>query len=371
MTISSTTSSPLGARPTPRRHALSKAYKVIGMCIVPLVAVYLLCIGYIWFNAPVISFDAIARLHAMLPKVSDDERAWPMYKKGVLAIADPDTVPGHMPKFENAILADDPTPDDAHRSKVRAWLLAHREGIDTIIAASSKPALGYVPIFGWHSEDADLFPSTTKVDTIDSATVADALFGIPTHQLPTLRTISKCLSTDSLFAVEDGDGARFVRNIKAMIALSHHAEEDHLLVSQLVGTSIRFQAFKRIVWALEWRPDALTDAQLRELASILRTIPQTAYQADLGGELLMLEDILQRTYSDDGEGNGWFNGENWLEDIRFIESMSGGRSNGSVRKNLSVSTMVVAVLMSPSRWSWSRPLVAPVCAATIASRAGA
>ena len=30
--------------------------------------------------------------------------------------------------------------------------------------------------------------------------------------------------------------------------------------------------------------------------------------------------------------------------------------------------MAVAVLMSPSRWSWSRPLVAPVCAATIASR---
>ena len=55
---------------------------------------------------------------------------------------------------------------------------------------------------------------------------------------------------------------------------------------------------------------------------------------------------------------------------RFIESMSGGRSNGSVRKNLSVSTMAVAVLMSPSRWCWSRPLVTPVCAAAFESASG-
>lgn len=87
-----------------------------------------------------------------------------------------------------------------------------------------------------------------------------------------------------MIALEDGDGARFIRDIKAMISLAHHAEEGKFLISQLVGSAIRSLALERVVLALEWRADAASDAELVQLAAILRAIPQEDYQVDLSIE---------------------------------------------------------------------------------------
>ena len=60
------------------------------------------------------------------------------------------------------------------------------------------------------------------------------------------------------------------------------------------------------IGAIEWKPAAFTDDQLRRMQAALRSVPPALERMDLAMERLMFEDAVQRFYSDDGNGDGWF-----------------------------------------------------------------
>ncbi len=269
-------------------------------------------VAYLSTQKPVISFDPIARFQAQLPKVAESDRAWPVYKAGLIALADPASRAGNSQnEFVELTYIDYGAADgsafvaDEHWEQQCKVLAERAAGIELLCRAARLPALGYVPSTRKNPEDANIFGS--KVGNYAHLESELPMVALLLPQLPKLRQVSKFLASDALFAIEQGDGARFVRDIDAIIGLSMHSEEDKTLISQLVGNAIRAVACERTHMALEWHPEVLTDEQLKGLATRLKSIPDSAYRVDLSMELLMLEDVIQRTFSDDGNGDGVFN----------------------------------------------------------------
>jgi len=285
-----------------------------------LATLYAIAALYLRANPPIISFDAHAAVLATMPDAPEGERAWPLYKRGLVALADPVPMPDSIEgrpggneavtrrvlKFhslggqEGAAL-----PGDASWEDQRQVFLARRDGIDQIVAGSRMKALGFRPGFALNADDAEVF--AVPSGRVESRTETQTLFSLLLPHLASLRTAAMLVSTDSLIAVEEGHGSRFVDDVEAMLRIADHAEEGKFLISQLVGSAIRTLAVQRVIMAIEWRPEALADADLDALARSLESIPATAFEADLSTEALGLRDFIQHTYSDDGEGDGYFN----------------------------------------------------------------
>ncbi|MCE9618954.1 MAG: hypothetical protein K8R92_03485 [Planctomycetes bacterium] len=304
------------AKRPPFDRALRQLRIAGGWSFVACILLYAGSIWYLWLQSPVITFDALERYLATFPMVAEQDRGWPIYKQGLIALADPimDTpdptrtdwrLPGSSLTFESlGIEQGNAIPNQASWTLQCKVMRERRAGIDAIVRAASMPALGYVPSTQPKLEDADIYGNYHS-----SFMRASHYFGFDI-ELPNAWTLcgaARFLGTDSLMSIEEGDGARFIRDINSMIRISHHAEEGMLVGSQHWGTSIRDFAFTRIIMAMEWRPDALSDDQLRQLADLLGSIPASDFELDLTTEPIAVQDFLQRAYSDNGSGDGVFN----------------------------------------------------------------
>ncbi len=277
------------------------------------------CIGaygcaviYLSTQRPVISFDALARLRASLPRVTESERAWPLYKRGLIALADPESRADNTTKsFEGLTFAafgsdaGGALEGDDDWARLCELLRERADGLDLLAEAAAKPALGYAIDTMLPPEDADICPLAAL--RTPSTTEAAPLLFVLLPYLTSFRTAAKLLASDALLASTTNDGARCTRDLLAILGMSIHVEEGNTLISQLVGSGLRSLACQRLVMVLESRPHALTDAQLQQLAATLRDFPDSAFQLELSTETLVIEDMLQRMYSDDGNGDGLFN----------------------------------------------------------------
>jgi hypothetical protein len=61
-----------------------------------------------------------------------------------------------------------------------------------------------------------------------------------------------------------------------------------------------------VVSVLEWKPEVFSDDQLKRIQAALLSVPPELEWFDLTVERMLFEDTVQRTYSDDGNGDGWF-----------------------------------------------------------------
>ncbi len=294
-----------------------------------LVAVYAIAVLGLRASPPVISFDATAQYLAKFPVAPEGDQAWPLYKRGLVALADPVPDGGAAPTTGRELTFKNlgPTegaalPGDPGWEQTRQAIVERQGGIDQIVAGSRKRALGYLPGFSRRLEDADVMHVGAR--SSGGSTSQQTMFSILLPQLSLIRRAATLVATDSLMAIERGHGQRFVDDVDAMLRLAVHVEEGHLLISQLVGTAIRALAFERVIMAMEWKPDALSDAQLDQLAEVLESIPASAFEADLSGEELGLMDFIQRTYSDDGAGDGYFNAAHGAALLHLMDGVTTG-----------------------------------------------
>ncbi len=340
------------AKRSPLDRALRTLRIAAGWCIVAVAIPYCVSIGYLYLNAPVISFDVTERLNALLPQVAEKDRGWPLFKQGMIALADPadGTATEWQPKRYKQIGDENfGFPGDAAWEREGEVLRERSAGFELLAQAAARPALGYRPVNQPREEDSDLIYWDGSAEPRVSSFPA---FTMLLPQLSLLRTAARLLGYDALHAIEEGDGARFVRDISAMIGLANQSEECKYLISQLVGTAIRSVACERITMALEWRPSALTSDQLAQLALLLRAIPASAYAVDLDAELIGLKDCIQRLYSDDGHGDGWFNpvyGDALLTELTAMSATTDSPSSAPLGSTVSVLFSPVGAALVASR----------------------
>lgn len=310
-----------GKRRSPLRLALRVALVVV--------AAYAAFAIYLATRPVVIAFDPVQKFRASLPKaVKPDDAAWPGYRDALVAMG----YRGSKQMNETVSKALGAKPGDEGWSIVRPWIDANQAAVASSRQAAKRPVFGFPLGEPYAGADAEFFkdspdPGFLNLDGRNREHFP--MFAMSLPHLSPARAVSLALMSDLFRAVESGDGERATADTEALIALSIQVPESRLLIADLVGMAIRRQAVTAVTAVLEWKPGVFTDVQLARMQAAMRSVPSALERIDLAAERLMFEDVVQRMYSDDGRGDGWFVPN--LAQLRGFLGLVEGSSAGSPR----------------------------------------
>ncbi len=292
---------------SPLRRAVRRFLTWTVRAIFAVTVLYLAFGAWLWFNEPVIRIDHVAVLRAMMPvAVSPEQAVWPDFRDQMVAMGLGADDPAHDSAGVEAMDAM-PYPGSEQWAGAREWLTANAAPLATLRDTTRRPVFGF-PI-GVPVSEADarllgkrLLPSASS----SSAASEFPMFSILLPHLAQLRTAARILAVDMFAAAEIGDGERATRDAEAGIALSIHAQEGRFLVNDLVGVSLRRMTLGRMMALLEWKPELFTDSQLARMQAAAMSVPAQLQHLNLDSERLGFNDVVQRMYTDNGNGDGWF-----------------------------------------------------------------
>lgn len=250
-------------------------------------------------SEPVIRHDYVTAMNAAARGVPANERAWPVYRDVLGALRPEDKSARHT---THDLLRTQP---GWERWPELCALVSERQPeIAALQRASAMPGLGYIA--GPVVDEADakalgLTPPDGPQGKHDP--IADAMVRVLIPHLGGMRRVSAWLAADARVAAEAGDGRRVVRGIAAIVRLAGQVQENRLIISQLVSLAILDLASQETRRCIERAPGAFTDADLRDIAHALAGAPADL-ALDISVESTMIRDLIQRVYSDDGNGGG-------------------------------------------------------------------
>lgn len=273
---------------------------------------------------PTITVDYFAQLNAATLATPVEQRAWPIYLDAIMILPDRPTAPDAQGGYQIDVGRVEPgTPD---------WDLAARYVQENALIVAQIRAATKLPIAGHvadRSTDFNLFfnfvyrPGRRPVDMpIAERAIAEqenqpqalrvfdgSLIGMTMPNLGVYSHFARLLTFDARLAASQGDASRVVANLQAVNALARHASDPSgMLFGQLVGNHIHgHNAYALGLIIANW-PGVLSDADLRTISesfSEWRANPSRHDDSiNLEGERAMMYDLLQRTYTDDGHGDG-------------------------------------------------------------------
>jgi hypothetical protein len=306
-------------------------FRAIGLAVLVAFVTYAAFAVYLATRPVVISLDAVQRFRESLPVGHGaDDAAWPGYRDALMAMG----YEKGVPKDEGIRDALGCRPGDDDWKSIAPWIDARQAPIIASRTASKRPVFG--------------FPVGHQLAPVDAALLGDAvtndpfgtdwrdrdhfpMFALTLPHYAVTRSLARVLSSDLFRAAETDDGARATEDVQALMALSMHVPEGRLVIGDLIGMAIRRIAATSIIGVLEWKPEVFTEQQLRRMQSSLRSVPVALERLDLASERLAFQDVVQRMYSDDGDGDGWFV-PTWsqLRLLNDLQGVSGGAFQGGV-----------------------------------------
>jgi len=149
--------------------------------------------------------------------------------------------------------------------------------------------------------------------------------------------MSMLLAADAVLAAESGDGTRATDDLIAMLRLAEITRQDGFVITEVVMMSMKQDAFDRTIDLLTLVPDSFSDADLARLAEILDSPVGTIAPLTYEGERIFFLDFIQRTYSDDGNGNG----------ILMLEGFESFNHNMPGNTGIGTMPSVVQALLAP------------------------
>lgn len=262
---------------------------VVGLVMI-LAAIYLYALILFWLGRPSPKHDYLADLNAVPASVSEEQRAWPVYRQALVSL-------GREPELPATIW---PEQGD---EKWRAWpeyLTAHQDDLQLVREAASRRNLGFVVATAIDPADVPLWPDMRGHP-------GEGLFVVLLPYLNELRRMSRVLHADAMQAAADGDWETFVADNTAIIGLADHAREHPVLIGDLVSFAILAIAFDDLNEVLHKQPQILTDGHLRDLAHRIASFAGGGVlRTRLEGERMFFRDFVQRAYTDNGRGDGRF-----------------------------------------------------------------
>jgi hypothetical protein len=307
------------------------SFKALGVLVLVLVVTYAVLAAryYGVKRGPVV--DYLPQFTAAARAVPEDQRAWPIYRQALL---DSQILSGDMR------LVFDARPGWRDWPAMAEHLRTHRDTLERFRQGATLDGLGLVPGLRISDEDIKLWPDMAMAAP-ESGLMADSMIGILLPQLGSMRSIAGFLVADARLAVAEGDGERAARNLIAVLRMAHQLREIPLLINDLVAMSIASHGTEEALQILYTNPVLFSDDDLRDLAHLLAGYPGDGEPlVRLEGERLFFEDVVQRLYSLDSDGNGVMVAGSLSE----LESLSGQVPTETVALNLAgpVASAVIA-----------------------------
>ncbi|MCH8824542.1 MAG: hypothetical protein IH984_13660 [Planctomycetes bacterium] len=249
---------------------------------------YLLGIVYFMLGQPDPKVDYVALLNVKSAAVPEHERAWPMYRAALLALGEP-------------LMHNSPRPGEDDWDEVGSYLRKHVDVFADVRRAAARPDLGFVIGFERDEQDFELWPDL--VPTMKDGPLDYSLFAILLPHLAEMRRLARLLALDAHRAAAESDIDTALADIEAMLGIASHVREAPILINDLVGNAVASLAMDTNGELLATYPDAFDDDQLRHLAHRLSVI-EPLFGVRFDGERFGWRDLVQRIYTDDGDGDG-------------------------------------------------------------------
>ena len=205
-------------------------------------------------------------------------------------------------------------PSDAQWPQTVTILKQYKELLDAFRKAANLKSLGLVlqpDARDYSDEDfAALFPCQEKANhksffsdynpdgLLDGASIAILL-----PHVQAMRRAARLLHVDSRLAVVEGDSDRVVQNIETVLGLANQTADTPTLVNTLVAVATARIGFDQLEEIISESPDFLSETQLAKLQDRIQKTDIRSW-LNYEGEQLLLKDMVQRCYTDDGNGDG-------------------------------------------------------------------
>ncbi|MEZ6094256.1 MAG: hypothetical protein R3C03_08445 [Pirellulaceae bacterium] len=262
------------------------------------------------------SVDYLAQLNETAASTPESERAWLVYRD---VMAREKYIEGPGGRFDEIYYRNEGAPDDMRlvlptdgpqwESAVEK-LQASQELLETMRKGGVMPQMGLelqYDMFGY--SDADrlaLFPRSEdapKPDSPQTGFETNPMFGVLLPHAQSFRNSVRILTVDTRWAIEQRDAERAIRNIEAMCGMANQASQPKFMVGSLIGFALIGMACDSVGEVVQSTDLDLTPEQLQRIQHAITQFKATDL-VSLKGEKLFFLDFVQRTYTDDGNGNG-------------------------------------------------------------------
>jgi hypothetical protein len=305
-----------------------------GLLCVAVVVVFYLLLAIKHRNREIrIEVDYVAMMNAPTRASEPSDRSWPEIREAIttlhgLAGPLPDElmhVDREISKIVSASLSGAPAPwidaelgppaqlsddDDVEAARVDRFFEAAQPALERLRAAAGRPLLGFPLAASGLEEPADRTFFGIDAEPSDAVSQGDAdafQDSILTLEFPyfgSVRLAARLLAADARRAVVEGDDARMVADIGAMLELAEQTRQPSIMIAQLVGMSMERLAFTVVLDLIAALPENIDDRSMLALAEMIRGLDDERVGLEMAGERWFFLDIAQRIYSDDGEGDG-------------------------------------------------------------------
>lgn len=287
-----------------RYHALRRSLQGAGLLAAVLVVLYAALALRYFTSAPRISRDFVAEINAGPQALPLDQRAWPLYREALLHFTTP------LAELQADFLSDQqiPTPDHASWRALLEFVAKNDRPLALVRQAGERKELGFV--FGDPADREWLLKVHKRAD--DDPLPEAPLFHLLLPHIQDLSRLRRLLQADIARSLSEKDHDSLLADVRALVGMAEqlHAAPPQLLIVELHAIIAFNQAVRAINQTLATQPELLTDDDLRRLAHEF-----SAYRGggpiglSLAGERMMLHDVWQRIFSDDGAGDGHLTSE--------------------------------------------------------------
>jgi hypothetical protein len=280
-------------------NMLRKMFKWGGVTFGCIVLIYVVWVLIAMSRTVNISVDYVSILNEKATSIPEKQAAWPLYREAGLALQ-------KFPRPGNVFFEEDieePNwPDQVGWNHVNSWLLQHQNTLNLIRQGSTRQGLGFILAGAVAEEDKELWPE--EYESQQGLLPHDGfLVSILLPQLGNMRNMAQLLDADAKDAAVSGDAKRCKEDLQAMLSLGRQVREHPLLINDLVSFSIFKHVFKTLQDVLDNEPNLFSTEHLSELSSDLKLLTEHLV-IRFEGERLFILDMLQRMYTDDGNGDG-------------------------------------------------------------------
>ena len=329
-----------------RRPMAIRAGQMILWTVLALGTVYMALMVFFHTASPEPSVDYSVQMNQKAAAVPEAERAWPVYRDAWTKY----DIGQHSGQFIEIYSEYDKArckgelirPEDEGWDLAVEKLKASSDLLDAFRAGSKLDHLGLevqVEISDYSEADfVALFPTwdyATEVrkgtdggrDSFAQGELSKEAHGLLNASLTNVLLphtnkfliVSGIFQVDTRLAVIENDPDRVVDNIEVILGFARQQNNESLIVCHRFGTFLFKMAVAQVEEVLRESPGFLEETHLARLQNAIGDFDFK--KIDFSANLAMQKDILQRVYSDDGNGDGHMTPEG-LEFLLVMKSMN-------------------------------------------------
>jgi hypothetical protein len=265
---------------------------LLGLLVGLPLLVYLWMLEDYWSSVPKPKRNYAAEINAEILAVPEEERAWPLYREALVKLERP---PAEWERH-------DYHPRAPRWPEVVAYLERNQRPLAMLREAAGLPHLGYPLRDAIPREDLIL----TDGKEVEEPSENPQLMSVLLLAVQELRPSSEYLAADAHWAAEREDPQRALDDLVAIINMADHIRETPFLVNDAVSRHMFLQGINTAGAMLNESPDLWSNDQLSRLAGRIAAYSDGRIAVRATGERMSLEDLVQRCYTDDGRGGGYF-----------------------------------------------------------------